>query len=120
MEFNAAILERVGEPLVVREVTVTELKPHDVLVRNKASGLCHTDLEVIQGQLAYPLPIILGHGADYNTQVAVMAQDIINDGLASAMDKWENLARSGGEISMADRLVHLKMDGNSGAPQHSH
>ena len=61
MEFNAAILERVGEPLVVREVTVSGLKPHDVLVRNKASGLCHTDLEVIQGQLAYPLPIILGH-----------------------------------------------------------
>ena len=27
----------------------------------KASGLCHTDLEVIQGSLAYPLPIVLGH-----------------------------------------------------------
>ena len=26
-----------------------------------ASGLCHTDLEVIQGSLAYPLPIVLGH-----------------------------------------------------------
>jgi len=61
MEFNGAILERVGEPLVVREVSVSALEPHDVLVRNKASGLCHTDLEVIQGQLAYPLPIILGH-----------------------------------------------------------
>jgi S-(hydroxymethyl)glutathione dehydrogenase/alcohol dehydrogenase len=61
MKFNAAVLERVNEPMAVREVTVAELKPHDVLVRNKASGLCHTDLEVIQGQLAYPLPIILGH-----------------------------------------------------------
>ena len=33
----------------------------DVLVRVKASGLCHTDLEVIQGSLAYPMPIVLGH-----------------------------------------------------------
>ncbi|MDP9138347.1 MAG: Zn-dependent alcohol dehydrogenase, partial [Pseudomonadota bacterium] len=32
-----------------------------VLVRVQASGLCHTDLEVIQGSLAYPLPIVLGH-----------------------------------------------------------
>jgi S-(hydroxymethyl)glutathione dehydrogenase/alcohol dehydrogenase len=61
MRFKAAVLERVGAPLVVREVTAEELKPSDVLVRNKASGLCHTDLEIIQGQLAWPLPVILGH-----------------------------------------------------------
>jgi S-(hydroxymethyl)glutathione dehydrogenase/alcohol dehydrogenase len=42
-------------------VTAEDLKPADVLVRNKASGLCHTDLEIIQGQLAWPLPVILGH-----------------------------------------------------------
>ena len=32
-----------------------------MLIRNRASGLCHTDLEVIEGSLAYPLPIVLGH-----------------------------------------------------------
>jgi len=32
-----------------------------VLVRIMASGLCHTDLEVIEGSLAYPMPIVLGH-----------------------------------------------------------
>ena len=37
------------------------LQAHDVLVRVRASGLCHTDLEVIQGTLAYPMPIVLGH-----------------------------------------------------------
>jgi S-(hydroxymethyl)glutathione dehydrogenase/alcohol dehydrogenase len=37
------------------------LRPGDVLVRLHASGLCHTDLEVMQGSLAYPLPIVLGH-----------------------------------------------------------
>jgi S-(hydroxymethyl)glutathione dehydrogenase/alcohol dehydrogenase len=39
------------------------LAPGDVLVKVRASGLCHTDLEVIQGSLAYPLPIVLGHEA---------------------------------------------------------
>ncbi|MEO6749930.1 MAG: Zn-dependent alcohol dehydrogenase [Casimicrobiaceae bacterium] len=37
------------------------LQPTDVLVRVRASGLCHTDLEVIDGQIARPLPIVLGH-----------------------------------------------------------
>lgn len=35
----------------------------EVLVRIAAAGLCHTDLEVIEGQLAYPTPIVLGHEA---------------------------------------------------------
>jgi S-(hydroxymethyl)glutathione dehydrogenase/alcohol dehydrogenase len=37
--------------------------PDEVLVKIRATSLCHTDLEVIQGQLQYPLPIVLGHEA---------------------------------------------------------
>ncbi|MCW5621155.1 MAG: Zn-dependent alcohol dehydrogenase [Burkholderiales bacterium] len=61
MKFQAAVLNRINEPLVIETVEMSALSPGDVLVRIHASGLCHTDLEVIQGQLAYPLPIILGH-----------------------------------------------------------
>lgn len=61
MKFKAAVLHRVGEPLAIETVEVEPLGPFDVLVRNHASGLCHTDLEVMQGSLAYPLPIVLGH-----------------------------------------------------------
>ncbi len=61
MEFRAAVLHKVGEPLAIERVTMTGLVRGDVLVRIRASGLCHTDLEVIQGSLAYPMPIILGH-----------------------------------------------------------
>ncbi|WP_374441396.1 Zn-dependent alcohol dehydrogenase [Stella sp.] len=61
MQFRAAVLHRVNAPLSIETVEITGLKPTDVLVRMRASGLCHTDLEVIQGQLAYPLPIVLGH-----------------------------------------------------------
>lgn len=61
MEFRAAILEATDRPLVIDKVKLERLAPTDVLIRNRASGLCHTDLEVIQGSLPYPLPIVLGH-----------------------------------------------------------
>jgi S-(hydroxymethyl)glutathione dehydrogenase/alcohol dehydrogenase len=61
MKFRAAVLDRVYEPLRLDTLEMAPLRPGDVLVRLHASGLCHTDLEVMQGSLAYPLPIVLGH-----------------------------------------------------------
>jgi S-(hydroxymethyl)glutathione dehydrogenase/alcohol dehydrogenase len=61
MKFRAAVLNDVGAPLTIDTLELAPLQPGDVLVRIRASGLCHSDLEVIQGTLAYPLPIVLGH-----------------------------------------------------------
>ncbi len=61
MKFRAAALNEVGKPLVIDMLEMEALAETDVLVRVYASGLCHTDLEVIEGSLAYPLPIVLGH-----------------------------------------------------------
>ena len=61
MKFKAAVLNGVGQALTIEELEMLPLQPGDVLVKVKASGLCHTDLEVIQGSLAYPMPIVLGH-----------------------------------------------------------
>jgi len=61
MEFQAAVLGAIGTPLTIERVQLGPLAPTDVLIRNRASGLCHTDLEVIDGSLPYPLPIVLGH-----------------------------------------------------------
>jgi S-(hydroxymethyl)glutathione dehydrogenase/alcohol dehydrogenase len=61
MKFRAALLHKVGGALAVETIQIGDLQPTDVLVRVRASGLCHTDLEVIDGSLAYPLPIVLGH-----------------------------------------------------------
>jgi S-(hydroxymethyl)glutathione dehydrogenase / alcohol dehydrogenase len=70
MKFRAAVLNRVGEALTLDTLSMAPLQPGDVLVRLRASGLCHTDLEVMQGSLAYPLPIVLGHeGAGIVEQV---------------------------------------------------
>jgi len=61
MKFRAAVLNQVGQPLTLDTLDMAPLQPGDVLIKVRASGLCHTDLEVIQGSLAYPLPIVLGH-----------------------------------------------------------
>lgn len=63
MQFTAAILHEPGSPLRLEQVFVGPLRPGDVLVRIKAAGLCHTDLEVMQGGLSFPTPIVLGHEA---------------------------------------------------------
>ncbi len=61
MKFQAAVLNEISKPLSIESIDMGELAPTDVLIRVHASGLCHTDLEVIEGALAYPLPIVLGH-----------------------------------------------------------
>ena len=59
--FRAAVMHGVGQPLRIETVELSVLNPGDVLIRLRASGLCHTDLDVMQGSLAYPMPIVLGH-----------------------------------------------------------
>jgi S-(hydroxymethyl)glutathione dehydrogenase / alcohol dehydrogenase len=63
LQYKAAVLHAAKTPLSIETVTAGELQPTDVLVRVRAAGLCHTDLEVIDGSLRYPLPIVLGHEA---------------------------------------------------------
>jgi len=63
LKYRAAVLQAANTPMSIEIVTVAALKPADVLVRIRAASLCHTDLEVIEGSLRYPLPIVLGHEA---------------------------------------------------------
>ena len=63
LHYRAAVLHAAQTPMSIETVTAAELKPTDVLVRIRAAGLCHTDLEVIEGSLRYPMPIVLGHEA---------------------------------------------------------
>ena len=61
LKFRAAVVREIGEPMAIETVSVGPLKDHDVLVQVRAASICHTDLEVLEGQLRYPLPMILGH-----------------------------------------------------------
>ena len=58
---RAAVLERVGEPLVVTELELAPPGPGEVLVRIHASGVCHSDMNAIDGTAETPCPAVLGH-----------------------------------------------------------
>jgi S-(hydroxymethyl)glutathione dehydrogenase / alcohol dehydrogenase len=58
---KVAVAYETGQPLVLEDLPVPDVGPRDVLVRVTASGVCHTDLNVINGLSALPLPIVPGH-----------------------------------------------------------
>ena len=58
---RAAVFTEMNGPLSVEDVTPTDPGPGDVVVRITASGLCHSDISVINGTLPMPPPAILGH-----------------------------------------------------------
>ena len=60
---RVAVAYEVGSPIVVEDLAVPAVGPRDVLVRISASGICHTDLTVLEGKSALPLPIVPGHEA---------------------------------------------------------
>ena len=61
MDFKAAVLHKPGEELSIESVQLKGLGATEVLIQVKASGLCLTDLEIIDGELDWPFPVFLGH-----------------------------------------------------------
>ena len=58
---TAAVVESKGAPFVLRELSLGELRPDEVLVEVAASGICHTDLTCRNQLIPTPLPAVLGH-----------------------------------------------------------
>jgi succinate semialdehyde reductase (NADPH) len=58
---RAAVLDQPCAPLRVEEIPIPEPKAGEVLVKVVACGVCHTDLHVIKGEVAFPTPCVLGH-----------------------------------------------------------
>lgn len=63
MEIGAAVFRKVLEPLMIEAVDIDEPWGREVLVRTVATGVCHSDLHVVDGVGRFPLdrPIVLGH-----------------------------------------------------------
>src|SRR5438128_321964 len=61
MKVVAAIARNKGAPLSIETVDLEGPRAGEILVRVKATGICHTDLVVRDGMLPTPLPVVLGH-----------------------------------------------------------
>src|SRR6516225_4915368 len=63
MEMSAAVFRKVHEPLTIEQVQVDKPWGREVLVRTVATGVCHSDLHVVDGLGRFPLErlFVLGH-----------------------------------------------------------
>jgi len=63
MDMQAAVFRKVHEPLTIETVDVDKPWGREVLVRTAATGVCHSDLHVVDGlgRFALDRPIVLGH-----------------------------------------------------------
>ena len=63
MEMQAAVFRKVHEPLTIESVEIDKPWGREVLVRTAATGVCHSDLHVVDGfgRFALDRPIVLGH-----------------------------------------------------------
>ncbi|MBI3918823.1 MAG: Zn-dependent alcohol dehydrogenase [Betaproteobacteria bacterium] len=60
---KAAVFRKVHEPLTIEAVEIDEPRGREILVRTVATGVCHSDLHVVDGLGRFPLdrPYVLGH-----------------------------------------------------------
>ena len=58
---RAAVLRDYDKGLQVETIRTPRPKAGEVLIKVTACGLCHSDLHVIGGAIAFPLPAVLGH-----------------------------------------------------------
>ncbi len=61
MKTKAAVVYEHDAPIVVDNLTLDEPKEREVLLRMGASGVCHSDLSVVNGTIFYAPPVALGH-----------------------------------------------------------
>ena len=106
MQTKAAVAWHVGDPWTIEDVTLDPPKAGEVLVRIEASGMCHSDEHVRNGDLAGATPIIGGHeGAGVVEEVGpgvtgLVPGDHVVFGFVAACGKCPSCAR--GRSSLCD------------------
>lgn len=61
MKIRAVVLEATGGPLTPAELDLAPPAAGEVLVRLRASGVCHSDWNAVDGTAENPCPCVLGH-----------------------------------------------------------
>ncbi len=58
---RAAVLPAANDTIRVEDLEEPQPRRGEVLVEVAACGVCHTDLHVAKGEVAFPMPCVLGH-----------------------------------------------------------
>jgi NDMA-dependent alcohol dehydrogenase len=74
---KAVLCREHNKPVVMEEISIDAPKRGEVTVKLGACGVCHSDLSAINGTIALPLPLVLGHeGAGVVEQVGEGVTDL--------------------------------------------
>lgn len=76
---RAAVLRGEAPTLEVLEIPTPAPKIGEVLIQVLGCGVCHTDLHVIKGEVAFPRPAVLGH--EVSGRVAALGPGLEESGL---------------------------------------
>ncbi|WP_197414928.1 alcohol dehydrogenase catalytic domain-containing protein [Olsenella sp. DNF00959] len=77
MKIKAYVVHEANGPYLLEDVELDEPKAGEVLVRNVATGICHTDEFGRSQGVPIPLPLVLGHeGAGIVERVGTGAEDL--------------------------------------------
>ena len=58
---KAAVFHAPNQPLTIEDIDIAKPGRREVLIRTAATGLCHSDLHIIEGKYPGPVPAVLGH-----------------------------------------------------------
>ncbi len=61
MQVRAALLLKTQQPFHIEQLELEEPHQHEVRVRIRASGVCHSDYHLQSGSTKHPLPLVPGH-----------------------------------------------------------
>jgi len=61
MDINAAVTNSAGSEFSIETVQIDDPREFEILVRVKATGICHTDISAKNQYIPFPLPGVLGH-----------------------------------------------------------
>jgi S-(hydroxymethyl)glutathione dehydrogenase/alcohol dehydrogenase len=74
---KAAVMYNFMEPLRVESLKLKAPREDEVVVKLVASGVCHSDLSVVQAKIPFPPPVVLGHeGAGIVEEVGKGVRDL--------------------------------------------
>jgi Zn-dependent alcohol dehydrogenase len=90
MRVRSIVLEQTGGPLTLAELELAEPGPEEVLVRLRASGVCHSDWNAVDGTSETVCPAVLGHeGAGVVEQIGADVKRVsIGDHVALSWTPW--------------------------------
>jgi S-(hydroxymethyl)glutathione dehydrogenase/alcohol dehydrogenase len=58
---KAAVFHAPNQPLTIEEIDIAKPRRNEVLIRTAFTGLCHSDLHIMEGKYPGPAPAVLGH-----------------------------------------------------------